>query len=384
MELREGSLEDLGMMESSDLYRQARLWLAEDLLRVEKQLGGRHEAFLGKRVLVTGAAGFLGFNLLHFFSHLNAGFRGAESVTVVAADNYLRGQPRWLRELVNADAHVILRPHDVTKPWPESDGRFDFIVHCASVASPIYYRKYPLETLDANVTGLRNMLELAREQASASLLYFSSSEIYGDPPPEEIPTKESYRGNVACIGPRACYDESKRVGETLCSIYAQDYKVPVKIVRPFNNYGPGLRLADGRVLPDLCREVLADRDIVLHSDGSPTRTFCYASDALTGYLLTLLSSYHGEPFNIGCDGPEISMRDLAELVLQVAGGKGKIVHQASEDNDYLTDNPQRRCPDLSRARSLLGFTPTVSLEAGLSRLLAWYRNFVALEETANA
>ena len=223
------------------------------------------------------------------------------------------------------------------------------------------------------------MLELAKQHRCESILYFSSSEIYGDPPAHEIPTRETYRGNVACIGPRACYDESKRLGETLCYLYAQQHRVPAKIVRPFNNYGPGLRLADGRVLPDFCRDVLADRDIVLRSDGSPTRTFCYVSDALTGYLLVLLSAHHAEPFNIGTESPEISMRDLGKMLLTVAGSQRQVIHQPSEEADYLTDNPNRRCPNLEKARSLLGYAPLVDLKSGLGRMLGWYRQFLELE-----
>jgi dTDP-glucose 4,6-dehydratase/UDP-glucuronate decarboxylase len=232
-----------------------------------------------------------------------------------------------------------------------------------------------LETLDANVIGLRNMLDLAHRTKCESFLFFSSSEIYGDPSPDAIPTKESYRGNVSCLGPRACYDESKRLGETLCYIYAHNHGLPIKIARPFNNYGPGLRMDDRRVLPDFCREVLSGRDVILHSDGSPTRTFCYSSDALAGYLLVLLSSGKGEPFNIGSDLGEISMGDLANLVVRVSNANVRVIREPSAEADYLTDNPTRRCPDISKARTLLGFVPQVNLETGLSRMLKWYRDF---------
>lgn len=364
----------------SRLYREARIWLEEDWRRVEELLGEQTAVFSGKRILVTGAAGFLGFNFLHFFSYLNEREKGVKPVTVVAADNYRRGQPRWIGELAALDPQIRLRRCDITQPWPEAEAPFDFIIHGASIASPKVYRQYPLETFDTNVFGLRHMLDLAYRSGRKGLLYFSSSEIYGDPPPYEIPTKESYRGNVACVGPRACYDESKRVGETLCYLYAKQYAVPAKIVRPFNNYGPGLRLTDGRVLPDFCRDVLAGDDILLLSDGSPTRTFCYASDALTGYLLALLSPYNAEPFNIGTHSPEISMRDLATLVLRVAGSNRQVIHRVSEEADYLVDNPNRRCPDITKACTLLGFEPRVTLEAGLKRALEWYQRFLALEE----
>ena len=370
--------EGLQSCSASELFRHAQGWLQEDWRRVEKAFAGREAAFRGKTILVTGAAGFLGFNFLNFFSYLNT--KEGLPVTVVAADNYVRGHPRWLLELTKADPHVISKRCDVTLPWPETEFRFDFIIHGATIASPPVYRKFPLETLDANIVGLRHMLDLARQHGSESLLFFSTSEIYGDPPPNEIPTKETYNGNVSCLGPRACYDESKRVGETISTIYAQQYQVPVKIIRPFNNYGPGLRLADGRVLPDFSRDALNDRDIVLYSDGSPTRTFCYSSDALTGYLLALLSSHNGEPFNIGTEEPEISMKDVATQLLQVAGSSRKVIHQASQEADYLTDNPNRRCPDISKARQLLGYSPQVPLKEGLRRMLEWYKHYVDLEE----
>jgi UDP-glucuronate decarboxylase len=364
----------------SQLYLEARSWLEDDWHRIEESLDGAMAAFHGKRILVTGAAGFLGFGFLHFFSYLNSKQAGTEPVHIVAADSYLRGLPRWIVELSALDPDITLRQHDVTKAWPDGSDRFDFIIHCASVASPRFYRMYPLETLGSNVNGLRNMLDVAYHSGSEGILYFSSSEIYGDPPQHEIPTSETYRGNVACIGPRACYDESKRLGETLCYLYVQQYKVRAKIVRPFNNYGPGLRLQDGRVIPDLCRDALAERDIVLYSDGSPTRTFCYITDALIGYLLVLLSSHQAEPFNIGSDSPEISMRDLAAMLLRLAGSQRRVVHQGSTELDYLKDNPQRRCPDIKKARTLLGYTPRMELETGLKRTLEWYRRFASLED----
>lgn len=362
------------------MYEQARSWLEEDWRRVDDALVGQTARFRGKRILLTGAAGFLGFNFLHYFSHLNADGSGSPPVRVVAADNYVRGRPTWIAELVQMDPNITLSRCDITHPWPETKFECDFIIHAASIASPTFYRKYPLQTVDANVLGIRHMLELGRNHNVESILYFSSSEIYGDPPPNQIPTKESYRGNVACVGPRACYDESKRLGETLCYLYSREYNVPIKIVRPFNNYGPGLRLNDGRVLSDFCRDVLSGRDIVLKSDGVARRTFCYASDALTGYLMMLLSRYNGQPLNIGADAPEINMREMAGLVLKVARSDRNVVFEASHETDYLTDNPQRRCPDISQARSLLGFMPQVGLEQGLLRMLEWYRQFVALEK----
>jgi len=248
----------------------------------------------------------------------------------------------------------------------------DFIIHAASIASPIFYRKHPIETMDANVMGLRHLLDAAMARPVESFLFFSTSEIYGDPDSASIPTPETYRGNVSCTGPRSCYDESKRYGETLCVNFCKIHRVPVKIVRPFNNYGPGLKISDRRVLPDLFRDALAGRNLVLLSDGLATRTFCYISDAMNGYLRALLSPHEGEPFNIGADQPEISMRDLAAMVIQVTGRPLCVEHRQSDDPKYLTDNPQRRCPSLEKSRRLLAYEPRVSLQAGLGLMHQYY------------
>ncbi len=277
---------------------------------------------------------------------------------------------------------IRLVRHDVTDPLPPDLGDAEYLIHAASIASPMYYRKYPLETIDANVNGLRHMLDYAAGRNRAApgsfkgMLFFSTSEIYGDPTPDAIPTPETYRGLVSCTGPRACYDESKRLGETICVIYAQTRDVPVSIARPFNNYGPGLKITDGRVLPDFARDALAGRDIVMLSDGSPTRTFCYITDALSGYLKVLVNGRRGESYNIGIEKPEISMRELAERVQKAAGDlwsyKGKVVHKPSDETVYLTDNPNRRCPVIEKARTELGYAPEVDADTGIRRTLNWY------------
>ena len=364
----------------AELYLQARTWLKGEWERVDAGLAGKVEELYGKSILVTGAAGFLGFNFLNYFSSLNDSVPDRLKVRVLAVDNFLRGKPKWLVELAARDANITVRQVDIVRKWESSDSMFDYIIHGASVASPTFYRKYPLETLDANIIGLRNMLDLGRRIKTKSLLYFSSSEIYGDPPAEAIPTKESYRGNVACIGPRACYDESKRVGETLCYLYHQQFGTPAKIVRPFNNYGLGLPLTDGRVVPDLCRDALAGQDLVLRSDGKPARTFCYSTDALTGYLLVLLSDHNADPFNIGTATPEISMHELASAILDIVGSGKRVEFEPSKEAAYLTDNPQRRCPDISKATTLLGYEPRVPINTGLTSTLKWYRRFSELSE----
>jgi nucleoside-diphosphate-sugar epimerase len=216
-------------------------------------------------------------------------------------------------------------------------------------------------------------------------LFFSTSEIYGDPTTENIPTPETYRGNVSCTGPRACYDESKRYGETLCVNFAQQFGLPIRTARPFNNYGPGLKITDRRAVPDFARDVLGERDIVLYSDGSPTRTFCYVADAIVGYYKILVRGRSGEAYNIGVEGPEVSIAEVAERVARHARDlfeyQGSVRFEISPEKDYLVDNPNRRCPIITKARKELAYEPTITLDDGLIRSLLWYRDNRDAEES---
>ncbi len=353
--------------------------VAADLDYIVKGLSEEFPALSGKRLLIIGGAGFLGYYLVQAVLHWNK-VSGAAPVDLIVYDNYARGVPDWLSAL-EGDAHLTLAKHDVRDPLPEDLGHVDYLIHAASIASPIFYRLHPLATMDANVNGLRRLLDYAAAEAEAGrpldgFLFYSTSEIYGDPDPASIPTPETYRGNVSCTGPRACYDESKRYGETLAVTFAQTQGVPVTIARPFNNYGPGLKITDRRVLPDFARDVLSGRDIVMLSDGAPTRTFCYIADAIIGYYKILLRGRPGEPYNIGIETPEISMATLAEKVVDLARElfdyKGKVVFQTSSDAEYLTDNPNRRCPVIDKARTELGYNPGISVDDGLKRALIWY------------
>ena len=353
--------------------------VAEDVAVICNDVGEDLEKLAGKRLLLTGGAGFLGYYLVRSLLHWNQHRSTAEQVHIVVYDNFIRGVPDWLSTLEDPSLTVVT--HDVCNPLPDDTGDIHFIIHAASIASPIYYRKNPIATMDANVNGLRHLLDYALERNDSAapvegFLFFSTSEIYGDPTPEYIPTPETYRGNVSCTGPRACYDESKRYGETLCVNFAQQYGLAIRIARPFNNYGPGLKITDRRALPDFVRNVMADEDIVLLSDGSPTRTFCYITDAITGYLKVLLRGRNGEAYNIGVDAPEISIAELADRTVATAanlfGYEGRVVRKVSGDADYLTDNPNRRCPVIDKARSELAYEPVVGIEEGLRRSLLWY------------
>jgi UDP-glucuronate decarboxylase len=222
------------------------------------------------------------------------------------------------------------------------------------------------------------MLDLARKTKPRAFLYFSSSEIYGNPHPEHIPTKETYHGHVSSTGLRACYDESKRMGETLCTVYHRTYGVPVAIVRPFNVYGPGMKANDYRVLPNFLTAALYGRTIEIHNNGMQTRTFCYATDAMDGFFRVLLLGKSGEAYNIGSDDDEITMHELAKRTENVFGKKLKI-KEAKYPEGYPVGDPERRRPDLTKARTHLEYAPSVSLEEGLGKMFIWYRKLLELE-----
>lgn len=354
--------------------------LETDLEYMSRACRREFEALSGKDLLITGGAGFLGYYLVHGVVHWNRRHAGSDPIRLVVYDNFQRGMPEWLTQL-QAQHQFKLVKQDMIEPLPRDIGHFDYIIHAAGIASPRYYRLYPLKTIDANINGLRNLLDYCVAQRNAGkpvsgFLFYSSSEIYGDPTPDAIPTPETYRGLVSCTGPRACYDESKRFGETLCVVYARQEGIPTKMARPFNNYGPGLKITDGRVIADFASDVLAGRDITMHSDGTPTRTFCYSADAVSGYFKVLVNGHPGEPYNVGIEKPEISMRELAIRIADTArelfGYEGKVITRPSEEKDFLVDNPNRRCPVIEKARAHCGYDPQISLEEGIRRALIWY------------
>lgn len=362
--------------------------LTQDLDYICGNLRDEFGRMAGKNLLITGGAGFLGYYLVHAALHFNAHVGRGQPIRVTVWDSFIRGAPAWLNGLAGTP-HLTVEQRDLIQPLPQPMPHFDWIIHAAGIASPPFYRKHPLKTIDANINGLRNLLDHCVAQADRGnpvegFLFYSSSEIYGDPSPDAIPTPEHYRGLVSCTGPRACYDESKRFGETLCVVFAQQHGVPTKMARPFNNYGPGLKITDKRVISDFAREVIAGRDIVMYSDGKPTRTFCYSADAITGYYKVLVKGHTGEPYNIGTERPEISMTGLAQKIIDAGGElfgyRGKLVRQPNPEADYLVDNPNRRCPRIDKARAHLGYEPGIDLDEGLRRSLIWYHHNPEAEE----
>lgn len=347
--------------------------LAADLLHTYNGLSKEDKDKLyGSSIMITGSSGFLGYYLVHFLYH----YRDELSLKkVICLDNFLLGTPKW-QDAIAEDTRFIFRKFDIVEDRIdeiEEAKDVDFVIHMASIASPTFYRKYPIKTVDANVWGLRHLLDYYKEcKTLKGLLFFSSSELYGDPAAEAVPTSEEYNGNVNPVGPRACYDEAKRFGETLCMLFAQEYGMPIGVARPFNNYGPGMKLGDKRVPADFAQNVMRGDNIVILSAGTPTRTFCYIADAVNGYLKVMLHGSYNY-FNIGIDKPEISIQQLAEIYQsagkEIFGYQGKVEYAISKDKDYLVNNPQRRCPVIDKARNLLGYQPSIYVEEGVRRFL---------------
>ena len=336
-----------------------------DIIEIVNRLGDGAKEFAGKTVLLTGGCGFLGQYFTKIFEVLNKGIVD-QPVKLISLDNMITAGVSRLE--VPGSEHVKLIEHDVIQPF-EFDGPIDFVIHAAGIASPFYYRTYPLETLEVAISGTRNMLELAVKKG-ARFVFFSSSEIYGDPDPKHVPMTESYRGNVSCQGPRACYDESKRVGETLCYNYHTKSGVETNIVRPFNVFGPGMQETDYRVMPNFASRIKAGLPLNVYGTGEQTRTFCYITDAMVGFFLVILNGVPGEAYNIGNPKPEISMIDLVEKLKNISAWNVEF-NQIEYPDSYPADEPMRRSPDVRKARLQLGFEPSVELAEGLKRFLDW-------------
>jgi dTDP-glucose 4,6-dehydratase/UDP-glucuronate decarboxylase len=342
--------------------------IEDDLHEIAQRAASDLRALDGKRVLVTGGAGFLLSYLVDALAaRTNATGRDAMPRIVVVDDFTTGGRDR----LAHLAAHRGVELREVDASTLVLDEAFDIVVHGASIASPVAYRRMALRTLEVNALGAWTLLRSVEGRPLDAFVLLSTSEVYGDPEPAHVPTPETYPGRVSPTGPRACYDESKRFAETLATTYFRTHGTPVRIVRPFNVYGPGLQSDDGRVIPSLVADARGGRDLVLHSDGHPRRSFCYVTDFIVSLLRVITRGANGEAYNVGDDREELSMRELAERVRAVTRAPGRVVLEPSTDPDYLTDNPQRRCPDLTRLRTLGGSPPAVSLETGLARYVRW-------------
>lgn len=307
-----------------------------------------------KRVLITGAAGFLGSHLCDRF--LNEGYK------VVGMDNMITGDIRNIEHLFALEDFEFYH-HDVTT-FVHVPGQIDYILHFASPASPIDYLKIPIQTLKVGSLGTHNLLGLARVK-KARILIASTSEVYGDPLVH--PQTEEYYGNVSTIGPRGVYDEAKRFQESITMAYHRFHGMETRIARIFNTYGPRMRLNDGRVIPAFIGQALRGEDLTIFGDGQQTRSFCYVDDQIEGLYRLLLSDY-SYPVNIG-NPTEITIRDFAEEIIQLTGTNQKLVYKP-----LPKDDPLQRRPDISRAKEILGWEPKVSREEGMKKTYEYFKN----------
>jgi dTDP-glucose 4,6-dehydratase len=308
----------------------------------------------GKRVLITGAAGFLGSHLCDKFIQ--------EGFFVIGMDNLVTGDLKNIEHLFHLEQFEFYH-HDVTK-FIHVSGPLDYILHFASPASPIDYLKIPIQTLKVGAMGTHNCLGLAKEK-KARLLVASTSEVYGDP--QVHPQTEDYWGNVNPVGPRGVYDEAKRYLESITMAYHTFHGLETRIVRIFNTYGPRMRLNDGRALPAFIGQALRGEDLTVFGDGSQTRSFCYVSDLIDGIYRLLMSDY-AYPVNIG-NPDEISLKDFAEEVLKLTGANQKIIYKPLPEDD-----PKQRKPDITRAKNILGWEPKIGREEGLKKTYAYFKS----------
>jgi dTDP-glucose 4,6-dehydratase len=308
------------------------------------------------RTVITGAAGFIGSHLCETLLE-----RGH---SIVAIDNLITGDMGNVAHLRDRDLQFIR--HDVTR-YIDVDGPVDYVLHWASPASPIDYLELPIQTLKVGSLGTHNALGLAKAK-NARFVIASTSEVYGDP--LEHPQKETYWGNVNPIGPRGVYDEAKRFAEAITLAYHRYHGVDTKIVRIFNTYGPRMRLRDGRAVPAFMSQALSNEDVTVFGDGSQTRSFCYVTDLVDG-IIRLMDSDTNEPVNIG-NPHEVTIKQIAETIIRLVGSKSRIVYRP-----LPVDDPKQRQPDITRARTLLGWEPKVELEEGLLKTVDYFKKKLA-------
>jgi UDP-glucuronate decarboxylase len=312
---------------------------------------------LEKRVLVTGGAGFLGSHLCEELLKLGC--------QVLCVDNFFTGARHHIEHLLGHKRFELMR-HDITHPLVVE---IDEIFNLACPASPIHYQRDPVQTTKTSVVGALNMLGLAK-RLKTKILQASTSEVYGDP--ENHPQQETYWGHVNPIGPRSCYDEGKRCAETLFFDYWRQHRLPIKVVRIFNTYGPRTHPNDGRVVSSFIVQALSNQDITIFGQGEQTRSFCYVDDLIRG-LLSMMETGPDivGPINLG-NPNELSIRELAEVILELTGSRSRIIHRP-----LPTDDPKKRCPDISEADRLLNWRPTTPLKEGLAKTIPYFEQLLA-------
>ncbi len=349
----------------------SRAVIKDDIKDVISALGADVNRLSGKTVLITGPSGLLGSYLVDTIAELNDRKILEYPCRVIGLSRSpVTPLSRLGHLLGRTDMNFIV--HDVAQPLPLKE-KIDFIIHAAGRSAPAIFQADPLGTIDVNIGGIRWLLDYAKDSNVESVLYMSSGEIYGNPPPEFIPTSETYAGNVSPLSPRACYIESKRLAETLCLVYWEQFGVPAKIARPFIVYGPGLLVEDRRVMADFMRLGIEGKPITMLTSGEDTRSYCYIADASVVFWKILFSNYNGEPFNVASDMEEVSIKELAELIHRICGIHAPVGVPKIQNKDiaFLSASPHRVKPDISKIRERFAFNPRIGLAEGMRRTINW-------------
>ncbi len=353
----------------------------QDVQEIYNHLVDR-ESLFGNTILLTGANGFLPSLLLDVLLQINNNLPLSDAINIfclVRCANKFKTNlsARYGAEGIVDSVNVV--ECDLTNGLQNASDlmalpSIDFIIHAASHASPKYFGKNPVETALPNLVGTIDLLKLAQSKSTKKFLFFSTSEVYGVMPSDSIPTREDQFGALDPTNVRSCYAESKRMGETLCAAWYKQFNVPSVIVRPFHTYGPGMLLDDGRVFADFVADILENRDIVIRGDGLAKRAYCYVGDAVLGFLITLLSGTPGEAYNIGNPFEEVSVRELAELLVGMYPAKKlKVVRQTQPaSSGYMPSAVARNCPDITKAKQL-GWSPRMSITDGFRRTIDSYQ-----------
>ncbi len=345
----------------------------KDIESIVERLGSDVGKLSGKTILITGASGLIGGYLVETIAYLNSAKLLSSPCKIIGLQKSKITKKHRLGYLLKRK-NIQFVSHNAAVPY-SPPFKLNYIIHAAGDSAPASFTSDPLGTVDVNVSGIRWILEYAKNNKVKSVLYMSSGEIYGNPTSENIPTPETYKGNVSTTDPRACYTSSKRLAETLCHIYFEKFGVPVKTARPFIVYGPGLTINDKRVMADFIRSGLQNKPIEMLNEGRDTRSYCYIEDAVVAFFKILLSDKNGEVFNVASDLEEVSIHDLADLVHKICNIPESVKIKKTEVK-FIKDAPGRVFPDITKLKKTFSFEPKVHIEEGLRRTIEWNRSIL--------
>lgn len=345
-----------------------------DLVEIYRELKVVKGEILGKTFLITGPEGLLASYVVETILFINDKNPRRKPAKIIGLQRGGVSKTGRLGHILNRRDVKFIK-HDCAYPYNGKD-KIDYIIHAAGRSAPAFFESDPLGTIDVNVNGIRWVLEHAKKEGVSSVLYMSSGETYGNPTPENIPTHETYNGNVSTLAPRACYAESKRLAETLCGIYFKKFGVPVKIARPFIIYGPGLKIGDRRVMAEFIKSGLEGRPIQMLNKGLDTRCYCYISDATVLFFRLLLSNLNADPVNVANNKEEVTIHHLAEIIHKLCKIKEPVGVGENLEKGHVIDAPSRVHPSIDKARKHLRYKPKVQLREGLKRTIEWNKSLL--------